>query len=188
MRINHNRHYSSCSSVMNSDLLMEKSSCTDFSVMFWQVAVVEDFSYTETQVNKFSSWNRHKCSTFLNKRQDICENFTLSSLIVIFPLFFPRVALLIFFFNESIIKIKHIPEILNLVLRRSQWAVPYSLGKQLVFFKGLWKKGVLEESVISISLSVTLSRFSPSSLWRDCVHSVWFDHLCLTGKRESEVE
>lgn len=62
------------------------------------------------------------------------------------------------------------------------------IGEAAHLFKGLWKKGVLEQSVISISLSVTLSRFSPSSLWGDCVHSVWFDQLCLTGKGESEVE
>lgn len=61
-------------------------------------------------------------------------------------------------------------------------------GEAAHLFKGLWKKGVLEQSVISISLSLTLSRFPPSSLWGDCVHSVWFDQLCLTGKGESEVE
>lgn len=66
-----------------------------------------------------------------------------------------------FFFNESITEMKHIPEILILVLSRSQWAVPYSLGKQLFFLKILWKKRVLEQSMISISLLVTLSRFFP---------------------------
>lgn len=53
MSVNHNRHHSLCTTVMNSDLLIEKLSCTDFSEMFWQVAVVEEFSYTETQVSKF---------------------------------------------------------------------------------------------------------------------------------------
>lgn len=62
------------------------------------------------------------------------------------------------------------------------------IGEASHLFKGLWKKGVLEESIISISLSVTLSRFSLSTFWRDCVHSVWFDHPRLTGKVESEVE
>lgn len=59
-------------------------------------------------------------------------------------------------------------EILSLVLRLSQRAVHFSSGKQLIFFSGgLWNEnreggvgGGVEESLSSISLSLTPSRFS----------------------------
>lgn len=57
-------------------------------------------------------------------------------------------------------------EILSLVLRLSQRAVHFSSGKQLIFFSGgLWNEnreggGCSEQSLSSISLSLTPSRFS----------------------------
>lgn len=74
--------------------------------------------------------------------------------------FLPSVFLLIIFFNEGIKKMKGISEILNLVLRLSQWAVSFTLGKQLILLRAGGKE-VCGESIISICLSVTLSRFPP---------------------------
>lgn len=83
-----------------------------------------------------------------------------------------------FFFQSEHTKIKNHPR--NPQSCSETIPMSYSLfigGSSSSFLRHFWKKRDSEHAVISIFLLLSLG------LWRDCVHSLWFDHLCLKGKR-----